>query len=372
MTARLVLFFTEGVSLQTWDQVGMLERELALYKGLYSRGIEAEFVTYGNKKDLVYRESFPFLDIHSNARGLPIGWYRQSLQWFPPKGEIFKSNQVAGSMIAMKAARRAGSKFIARCGYLLSEFEEKRHGNQSDKAEKARQLEKAVFRGADRIVVTTPVAADSIQKKYQIEKKNIYVIPNYVETDRFKPEPNNGNKSFRIITVGRLELQKNVGTLIQAVSLLDVELVIVGDGSQRQELEYARRNTTARIRFLGNISNKLLPKMLSDSDLFVLPSLYEGHPKALLEAMSCGLPVVGTRVSGIQELIRDGENGLLSETDPESLREKIMLLLGNPDLRMRLGKAARNYVKKNFSLNHIIDLEVSLINELMSEKHAKS
>lgn len=344
----------------------MLDRELALYRGLQARGIDTGFVTYGDKRDLnlAYTKSLASFDINCNLFRLPKSWYQHGLQLFPPRGDIFKSNQVAGSAVAMKAARRARAKFIARCGYLLSEFEERRHGMESDRARDARRLEKNVFQNADRVVVTTPAIADLVHHKYGIEKGKLRVIPNYVETNRFKPRRKNKNKTLRIISVGRLEAQKNIGLLISAVAPLEVEVLVVGNGSQRPELENASQKAKARVRFLGNLPSQQLPELLNSCDLFVLPSHYEGHPKALLEAMACGLPVVGTRVPGIQGLIREDENGLLCETNSRSLRSAITRALDNPELRSKLGRSARRFVEQNFSLDRVLEMELSIIKEL--------
>jgi glycosyltransferase involved in cell wall biosynthesis len=353
----------------------MLERETALYGKLFEHGISTGFVTYGNQRDLDFQKNLPSINIHCNSMNIPNNWYRFKLQLLPPKAHIYKSNQVAGSLTALIAAKRTGAKLIARCGYLLSEFEEKQSGIDSLKAKNARRVEQKVFRGADLIELTTASIAKRVKETYGIDQTKIRVIPNYVQTDKFRNEkiepPNTSNKG-QILAIGRLEVQKNFKALIQAVAPLDVTLSIVGEGSQKNELQVESRGSRARIQFLGNLPNKELPKLLNKSDLFVLPSLYEGHPKALLEAMACGLPVIGTGVPGIQEIIRDGKNGILCDTDPESIREAITRLLNDANLRKQMGNSARRFVVENFSLEKVLDLELSLIHELMAGMSAKS
>jgi glycosyltransferase involved in cell wall biosynthesis len=366
------LFFTEGVSLQTWQNVGVLEREVALYRGLITTGVSVGFVTYGNKRDLAYNKQFPFINIYCNKWGIPHDWYKQKLQRFPPKADIVKSNQVSGSLTALRAARQNGAKFIARCGYLLSLNEERHGGRESQKAVNARQLEKTVFMQADSIELSTSSAARTVIQEYGISKEKIHIVPNYVETNRFRPFAVGRLDKTRIIVVGRLEPEKNLSNLIKAISPLDVQLQIVGSGSLRLDLEKLSFGSRANIDFLGNVSNIELPRLLNESDLFILPSLYEGHPKALLEAMACGLPVIGSRVPGIQEIIRDGENGILCDTDPDSIREAIGKLLVNDRLRQQLGGTARRFVEENFSLEKFLEMELSLIEELMAGTSAKS
>lgn len=362
---RLALFFTEGVSLHTWDTVGMLDRELALYKFLAGNGVETEFITYGRRNEDSYLGGLSKANVRANSWGLPQKWYQTTLSLMPPKANVFKSNQILGANVAMKSAKRRRAKFVARCGYLLSEFQARQYGADSQEAKEAKVLEAEIFFAADRVVLTTRAMATSVERQYEIEKGKIRVIPNYVETDRFKPFQGRINKKPRIGFVGRLNSQKNPFELMEAVSQLDVELAIVGEGPLKAELEGKARISKATIKFLGNLPNRDLPKFLSSCDLFVIPSLYEGHPKALLEAMACGLPVIGTRVAGISELISDGENGLLCDTDANNIRDRIKRALEDDELRLSLGAKARAFAVENFSLERIAEIELSMFKELV-------
>lgn len=361
---NLALFFTEGVSLQTWHAVGMLGRELALYAELSKHGIQVQFVTYGSRKDLELADKLNGIEVACNQWNLPEGLYRWSVQTFPPRGDVFKSNQVAGSDIALAAAQKRKAKFVARCGYLLSEFQASKYGPNSGAALEAARLEQRVFDQADRVVVTTPFMAEIVRNRYGIVAEKITVIPNYVETDRFRPMGTLPGKRFRIGFVGRLDQQKNLFALIDAMIGLDAELALVGYGPQKDALAAKAAANKVEAIFMGNIPNNELPALLNTCQLFVLPSLYEGHPKALIEAMACGLPVIGTNVVGIRELVTDGANGLLCEPDASSLRIALQRSMEDSELRGRLGSAARQYVKQHFSLARVVDLELSVLNEL--------
>jgi N,N'-diacetylbacillosaminyl-diphospho-undecaprenol alpha-1,3-N-acetylgalactosaminyltransferase len=105
------------------------------------------------------------------------------------------------------------------------------------------------------------------------------------------------------------------------------------------------------------VPNERLPELLNAADVFVLPSQREGHPKVLLEAMSCGLPCVGADVEGIREVIQDGENGLLCSLTPKDMADKIYRLFSDPDLALRLGQAARHFVEANFDLDILLEKE---------------
>lgn len=343
----------------------MLDRELALYRQLRARGVGIDFVTYGDQADMAFADAIPDLRIHANTGSLNLGAYERKLLSEPVQADIIKSNQMAGADIAMDVAQKTKAKFVARCGYLLSEFQERRYGERSREAKQARKLEEKVFRGADWITLTTAKMAEAVTTRYKVQPDKIGIIPNYVETDRFRPTgEHQTSEKLRIGFVGRLDTQKNLRNLIAALVDIDVEVWLIGYGPLKEELERFAEGTVAQFKFLGNVPNHELPGMLAQCDMFVMPSLYEGHPKALLEAMACGLPVVGTRVPGIQEIITDGENGLLSEVGAVSLRQTIQRMLDDGELRARLGKAGREYVQAHFALERVVDLEMDLLNRL--------
>lgn len=359
---KLVLFFTQGVSLRSWSSVGILEREAALYHKLVERGVEVEFVTYGDQQDLALGAELHGISLRVNDGRLQLPAYERSLAEQPPAADVYKSNQVAGAEAALEAARRAGAKFIARCGYLLSEFHENRYGERSREAKAARKLEQTVFEGADWVTVTTERMAGAVAERYGIPAAKIGVIPNYVETDRFRPQERTRRDRLRVVFVGRLDTQKNLHNFIRAAADFDIEVWLVGYGPQKDELERFAEGTKARFEFKGNVSNRELPGLLNQCDVFVLPSLYEGHPKTLLEAMACGLPTLGTRVNGIQEIIRDGQNGLLCQTSAAGIRSGLERLLGDSELRQRLGQAGRDFVQAEFALERVVKLELELLN----------
>lgn len=362
---HLVLFFTRGMSLKAWDDVGMFDREVALYRTLRPSLAGVTFVTYGGADDLDYAGRLDGIRIVCNRHDLSLEWYLRQVRWILrlARGSrtVVKSNQVTGADLALEAARRAGRRFIARCGYLLSDFAERQGGEGSPGAAAARDLERRVFTGADHVIVTTAAMRDRVRRDYGVADARVTVVPNYVETERFRPEPSPQRKPNRLVFIGRLDTQKNPLALVEAVAGLDVELVMVGAGPLREPIEGMIRERGLPVSLLGNVPNRDLPALLNSAALFVLPSHYEGHPKALLEAMACGLPVVGADAPGIRELIRHGENGYLCRADAAGLRAAITELLGNPALMARLGQQARGFVEEGFSLARVARRELDLL-----------
>ena len=364
---RLVLFFTRGLSLRVWDEIGILSREAALYRRLAPVLRRITFVTYGDN-DRAYAGRLGGIRVQSNRWCLSGGRYEQYLEkvlpWSWTGPVVVKSNQVQGADIALAAARLRNKPFIARCGYLPSDNIERAHGADSLQAKQAEGLERLVFSQADRVVVTTAAIREKILHRYQVRPERLRVIPNYVDTELFAPTPSEDRRPNRLLYVGRLDEEKNPRALFEALEGMDAELVMVGRGSLAEGLAHEAAERRLPVKFLGNLPNHELPRLFNSATAFVMPSLIEGHPKALLEAMACGVPVIGTNVPGIRQLIRHRETGYLSDCSPGGLRSAISQVLADRTLRCRMGVAAREYVAEQFSLEKILDLEVSLLDEL--------
>jgi len=157
---------------------------------------------------------------------------------------------------------------------------------------------------------------------------------------------------LRVLFVGRLVREKAPGVLLEAVSRLrqsgrDVEAAIVGGGELADELaqEMEQRGLRECVQLLGPRGQEELPDWYAWADVFCLPSLAEGVPVVLMEAMASELPVVTTRIAGIPELVRDGETGLLVDPDDATrVVDRLARLDDDPDLRAVLGRAGRQLV----------------------------
>lgn len=361
----LVVFFTRGMSLEGWHRAGILERELALYRGL-SRDLDRlAFVTYGGADDRRFVADMPGLDVLSNPWRLPANLYsvvaplvhRRYLR----AASVFRTNQINGAWSAVVARTLFRRPLVVRCGFLWADNVARATRNPLRRAV-SRWLERRAFRAADRIVVASEPHARSIATRYGIDAGRITVIPNYVDTSRFRPLPGATRENGRVVFVGRLEPEKNVSALLEAVQPLPgIRLTIAGDGSLRSRLEREARDLGVEAEFLGRVEHDDLPALLNRSQVFVLPSRYEGSPKALIEAMACGVPVVGTRVPGIEDVIVDRRDGLLAGPSAVEIRACLAELLGNAGLRQQLGAAGVQYVAERCSLNVAVERERAVL-----------
>lgn len=212
---------------------------------------------------------------------------------------------------------------------------------------------------ADGIVALTE---DMKSKLTNFYNKRIDVIPNGIDINEFFDRTQIISNHFLkkqqnekiIIYVGSLRSVKGVNYLIDAFKLVrqkrnDVKLLLIGDGYDRKTLECQVNmlKISDYVIFLGLRPHKEIPSHLKMADIFVLPSLYEGFPNVLLEAMAAGLPIVATNVTGIPEIIKNETNGFIVNPNSSSeIAEKILFLLENPDHYYRISNNNDKEVKK--------------------------
>jgi len=198
--------------------------------------------------------------------------------------------------------------------------------------------------------------------RYGAPPHKIRIVPNPVDTELFKPSPNRDDNT--LIWTGRMVPQKGLSYLIKALSTVvheykhkEVRLLMTGDGPQKPLIIKLIRkyNIQHNVSLLGILPRKEVAEHLSKASIFVFPSIKEGMPFSLLEALASGLPAIGTNIPGIKDLIVHGYNGLLvPPRDPEALAEAISYLLDNKNLRLKMGRNARNYIEANFSYQKIL------------------
>jgi phosphatidylinositol alpha-1,6-mannosyltransferase len=223
---------------------------------------------------------------------------------------------------------------------------------------------------------------------YGADPSSITVIPNGVDLDRFhlSNQPQSMLQELRrnlglegrqvVVSVSRLALKNAVDDLIRAVTSIkdahpNAVLLLVGDGEDRPRLEALTEQLGARdyVRFVGAVDHREVAKYLLISDVFVRPSVSEGLGTAFLEAMACGLPVIGTRVGGISEFLHEGETGLFCEAGkPHSIASALESVLSHPELAERLGANGRELVERQYNWNRVADGIGNLYDSLLEAR----
>jgi glycosyltransferase involved in cell wall biosynthesis len=221
-------------------------------------------------------------------------------------------------------------------------------------------LKKKLYPKANGVIVQTQIAANNILKNKL--NSNVLVLPNPISKFNHQWKPNN-NKI--IISVGSIEKQKNHRFLIDVFdSINDKEwkLIIIGSGSLLPELKEYVKNLEigCNIFFLGSRDD--VKEKLLDSTIFAFPSLWEGFPNALLEALVLGVPCISNNCNtGPSELIKDNENGfLVEENNFSEFKNKLMLLMNNDNLRTQFSRK-NIYLYNNYSVEEISSIMLEFI-----------
>ena len=197
----------------------------------------------------------------------------------------------------------------------------------------------------------------------------IQVIPNGVELGLYKTGIHD-NSTPRLFSAGRIVHHKGLDLAMRALSQLkdlDWEWRIAGDGPQLDFLKQLVQelNIADRVQFLGWQSREHLIEQYHWSNLFLFPSRHEGMPNAVLEAMASGLPVIASRIAGSEELVVDGETGLLFPSeDVSALRSALRQLLTNASLRQAMGDASCRRVEKKYSWDDVVKQYLRLLENI--------
>ncbi len=228
----------------------------------------------------------------------------------------------------------------------------------------ARLQQRLIAAGVGKYIAVSQGIAEKLQQTFQIPKRKIRVIYNAVEgadsTSTSTPqkliELQRETKKPVVLCVARLDEQKGQRYLLDAaLEVPEAIFAFVGEGPDRTKLEdqVHRLKLEDRVLFLGFQHN--VRDWLNACNVFVLPSLYEGLPIAILEAMAAGKPVIATDISGNREAVTDGVTGcLVPPQDAHSLAVAIRSLLGDPALGERMGQAGRKIVLEKFSEKEMV------------------
>lgn len=216
-----------------------------------------------------------------------------------------------------------------------------------------------------RLIAVSQDAASAAAGALAISPERIRVIRNGIDLELFPFNPRRafpGSSSAPcLVQIGRLDDPKGHSVALAAFPRVleafpEARLLFVGDGPLRTRLESQTRalGLDGRVRFLGVRSD--IPALLEASDLFWMPSRWEGLPIACLEAMACGLPTVTTDVVGLREVAVDGVTGFVAPPDsPELLAQASLRILKDPALAQRMGLAGRQRVEEKFSIERTAD-----------------
>lgn len=219
---------------------------------------------------------------------------------------------------------------------------------------------------ADHLVFLTNEAKDGVFEKThdkRLERKAV-IIPNGLDTDLYLPVPERDlNKEVVIGMQSRLQRIKDHATLLKAFALLceqlpnrKLRLRVAGDGETSAELEQlsVQLGISSQVEFCGMLNEKDLLVFMQTLDIYVHATFGETMSNSIMQAMACGLPVIASNVWGVNNMVTDGENGILYTSKNElELCQYLSSLISNDQLRRQLATRARQYAEKEFSLTEL-------------------
>lgn len=206
-----------------------------------------------------------------------------------------------------------------------------------------------------------------ITQKLFKSPERIFVLPNAIDLKKYKVNKKTEYRSeFKVVTIGRLVAQKNFLTLIRALKYIEnTSLTVLGEGPLKKRLSKEANRLRVLVNFEGYVEN--VTDYLASSDLFVLPSLWEGLPNSIMEAMALKKAVIAADVGDVERLI-DSMNGFLLKDplDHKELHDKIVLLKHNKTMRLRLEENAYKKISK-YSTKNIIQRYMEILDDVKSQ-----
>lgn len=374
---NIVYFLTYDYSLKLWDESSAIDREVEYFNYLTTEyGLSFYIVSYGDTDDFKYEKLFlsaKIFPIHTyikKSRFKVINLIKSFFYPFILKNHItldsfvIKQNQLLGFWVSYLFKKIKSKKIFLRTGYDMFLF-----SKLADKSILKKFLYKLLTHFAinrsDLYSVSSLSDINFLQKNFNIQKSNIVLLRNWINS----PKLIQIEKSNSFISVGRLEKQKNFEYLIDELIDTNFFIDIYGSGTQESKLKELINKKNSNIKMHNLIENFQLIKLFKETKYFISTSIYEGNPKALLEAMSCGCIVFASDIENNKEIIQDGENGFLFSLEKgellKKLNQEIPKLEHNEKEINRIVENASNKINKEYSIENISKLEVSLIKEML-------
>ena len=234
---------------------------------------------------------------------------------------------------------------------------------------KEQQFESLLWRASNRVVCNAEALRDFVMRRHSVAADRAEVVPNGVDTDHFTPDPDLRSDEPTILYLGRMVKIKDPMTALKAFKILsdrvpEAKMLMIGNGYLQPQLKaYAEQNNIDDRVIIRNGTTDVRP-YLRKAWVLTLSSVSEGLPNVILEAMSCGVPVVATSVGGNPEVVTQGVTGLLvPPSDPQKMANAVEKIITDSRLRDSMGEKAREIAVNSYSINAITSLtEKAIIN----------
>lgn len=273
--------------------------------------------------------------------------------------DIFYARHISAALagVVCKNTVNRDIKLVVRLYWSWSEYNLKE--NSKFYYAISAMLERFILKNCDCLVLAPGESKDRIKLFDSKRKIRVEYLPNWIDTNIFSPD-NNVDKEYDVVFLGRLEQVKNPLLFLEAVYLANknitpgLKILCIGGGALKEEVIRFCRQKNIDITMIEAVPNSKLPDYLRRCRVYCITSTHEGCPKALLEAMACGLICIGTRAQGIAEIIRDGYNGFLVGADAGSLMVKIIDAVKKYNSYFQIRENARKFIGDSYSFEKVI------------------
>jgi glycosyltransferase involved in cell wall biosynthesis len=356
------------MSLKSWHESGLLNREIKLYKELQkNKDIKYTFITYGDEEDLTFSnklENINIIPLYKDLKyfknkyirflySFTFPYYLKRLKINP---DLIKTNQLNGIWIAIIYKLISRTPLLIRTGYDMFLFKVKER--KYIKSLFAYFITQLGIIFSNYYLVSSKSDLRFITEKYFFTKNKILLRPNWVNIPKHT-KPFDKRSENTLLSVGRLEEQKNYPQLINAFRNSEFLLDIVGSGTKEKELKSLAKKKNTSCNFLGNIEHNKLLEIYSEYKIFISTTLYEGNPKTILEAMANGCVVVAPNIDNVSEIIDSELNGILFDPSNQNLLKLIKAIIEDNEKMDNISNNSISYVKKYFSFEIAIENEES-------------
>jgi glycosyltransferase involved in cell wall biosynthesis len=374
---EILYFLTYGYSLKTWSDSGQLAREMRHFEAIKSENEKIKFkiFSYGDDNDFEYIEK-DFIEVVSVYKYIKKSNYKivNFIKSFfikkilrevdLDKSELVIQNQLLGSWVSYLFKKNLNLPLIIRTGYDMFEFSINESKNISKKLF-FKYLTKKSLDKCDLYTVTSLCDKEFLLKNFSnINSSKIKIRSNWVDSKE-NIQINNKNIVNNIVSVGRIEEQKNYELIIRSLQGTNFELDIFGEGSLKEDLVNLANELNVNINFLGIVNNEILVQKLQHYKFYISSSKFEGNPKSVLEAMSAGCIVIASKIKNHLEFLNI-DNSILFDQNIKSLKETIMNL---DKISQRheddLISNSVETIKNSYNLNDLVKKEIKDINNLV-------
>ncbi len=372
---HVVIFFTYDYSLNIWSDSGILDRELIYYKKLLNKNsdLEITFVTYGDKSDLDHLVNMdrvniiPIYSIINKNKSKILNYIKSfSIPFLLKKRikdvDLIKQYQLQGAWVSIFYKYLIKRPLIVRTGFDMYSFSIK----EKKKAVKRylyRSLTSLSLKISDLYTVSSQTDEKFLNKNFKFDESKLKIRPNWVyeiDTSPIEKRPMN-----KILSIGRLEEQKNFYELINSFADSSFEIDIYGKGSEKEKLEILAKENNVNVNFKGMIEYSNLQKIYKNYAFYVSASKYEGNPKTILEAQNSGCIVIVLNEENSKDIIDTNIDGIIVN-DVKEMQKEIKNLVSNHEKMKTLSKNAVQRTKENNELELLIDLDLKDFDFLVS------